>query len=630
MGPRGHDEVNVAREAGYFGWPLFIGDNKAYHHRDFASGELGTAYDPAAPVNDSKLNTGAKNLPPAQPAMIYYPYAQSEEFPSMGTGGRNAMAGPVFYHADYNASEHRFPEYYDGKFFFYDWMRDQIMAADLDETGFVTSFERFLPDEDLRHPMDMLFGPDGDLYILEYGRKWFDRNSDARLLRIRFNAGNRAPVPVIALEEKIGGSPFQLSATSEGSIDYDGDDLSLTWYLNDEKVGEGPSIDQAIEVKGEYELKLVANDGQGNQTQTTERLLVGNSIPEVDIVTSGNRSFFFGKAPVEYEVKVRDAEDGAIDPKMITVSWDYLEGEDMVQIARGHQVAGEGTQFAQGKALIDGQDCSGCHLAREENIGPSYLMVAEKYRDRSDAVAYLGGKIISGGSGVWGARAMAAHPDISEADAEQMANYILSLAGPPPGRVSLPAKGQLALDKHRPGTPGRYILQASYTDQGGGDGLPRLTTTEVVVLRNPVLRADLYAKGNKVMRFHLDAKDNPMGDEEADLLVAGGGGWSNYGKLDLSGIGSIKTVVALAPGRTAGGTITVVAGDPNTGKKLGEASIVQGLTTLGVNELVIPLADVPTGPEEIYFRYKADDDGPEAVLGAVISYEFLPAGVSKK
>ena len=29
-GPRGYDEVNQARKAGYFGWPLFVGNNYPY------------------------------------------------------------------------------------------------------------------------------------------------------------------------------------------------------------------------------------------------------------------------------------------------------------------------------------------------------------------------------------------------------------------------------------------------------------------------------------------------------------------------------------------------------------------------------------------------------------------------
>ncbi len=34
-GPMGYDEVNQARKAGFFGWPYFIADNKAYWEYDF-------------------------------------------------------------------------------------------------------------------------------------------------------------------------------------------------------------------------------------------------------------------------------------------------------------------------------------------------------------------------------------------------------------------------------------------------------------------------------------------------------------------------------------------------------------------------------------------------------------------
>nr|MDQ3395803.1 PQQ-dependent sugar dehydrogenase [Bacteroidota bacterium] len=36
-GPAGQDEVGQARKAGNFGWPYFVGENKAYHKYDFAS-----------------------------------------------------------------------------------------------------------------------------------------------------------------------------------------------------------------------------------------------------------------------------------------------------------------------------------------------------------------------------------------------------------------------------------------------------------------------------------------------------------------------------------------------------------------------------------------------------------------
>ncbi len=93
-GPRGYDEVNQARKAGNFGWPYFIGNNRAYSMVNFVTGEIGPAQDPLHPMNRSINNTGAKELPPAQPAMIYYPSGNSDEFPEVFTGVEQPARDP--------------------------------------------------------------------------------------------------------------------------------------------------------------------------------------------------------------------------------------------------------------------------------------------------------------------------------------------------------------------------------------------------------------------------------------------------------------------------------------------------------------------------------------------------------
>ena len=159
-----------------------------------------------------------------------------------------------------------------------------------------------------------------------------------------------------------------------------------------------------------------------------------------------------------------------IDPEAVTVSLDYVEGEDLIVVEYGHQTSTEATQFTLGKNLIADSDCASCHQVKEANIGPSYEAVARKYHGTPDAVAYLSDKIIrGGGGGVWGEQAMAAHPQLSDNEAGQMAEYILNLAGPPSdAKPSLPLAGNQRLGRHRKGIPGRYYFKASYTDRGGG------------------------------------------------------------------------------------------------------------------------------------------------------------------
>ena len=185
-GPRGYDEINQARKAGYFGWPLFIGKNFAYHQYDYSTGKPGPLFDTAKPVNKSRNNTGIIELPKPQPAFIWYPYVSSRDFPLVGTGGRTAMAGPVFY-SDLYPAETRLPDYYNGKLFIYEWMRNWIMAVTLKPNGDFDKMEPFMSKTKFAAPIDMELGPDGKLYILEYGTGWFHKNKDAGLSRIDYD-----------------------------------------------------------------------------------------------------------------------------------------------------------------------------------------------------------------------------------------------------------------------------------------------------------------------------------------------------------------------------------------------------------------------------------------------------------
>ena len=83
--------------------------------------------------------------------------------------------------------------------------------------------------------------------------------------------------------------------------------------------------------------------------------------------------------------------------------------------------------YQKGLALVAASDCLTCHKVSEKLTGPAYQDVANKYDNTEANVKMLAGKILKGGSGVWGAVAMTPHPALAEADAEQMVKYILLL-----------------------------------------------------------------------------------------------------------------------------------------------------------------------------------------------------------
>jgi cytochrome c len=183
-GPAGFDEIGQAREAGFFGWPYFIADNRPYGDFDFIKNESGKRFDPLKPINDSPNNTGIRELPPAKSAFIYYPHSPSARFRAVnGGGGRTAMAGPVYYFDPNQKADYKLPGEFDHTLFIYEWSRNWVVAVHLDENEKIKKMEKVFAGMTFKRPMDMELGPDGCLYIIEYGTNWSD-NRDSQIVRI--------------------------------------------------------------------------------------------------------------------------------------------------------------------------------------------------------------------------------------------------------------------------------------------------------------------------------------------------------------------------------------------------------------------------------------------------------------
>ena len=182
-GPAGFDEFNRTKTAGNFGWPFLLADNRPYRQYDFATKQSGPAQDPAKPINPSPNNTGPKQLPPAQPAWMFYPAGPSSRFPAFGSGGRSAAAGPVYHFDASLQSAVKLPKEYDQCLFLYEWMRNWIVAVKLDSQGERVEMQRFAPGHTFNHPTDLKLGPDGALYVIEFGTGW-ENNKDARIVRM--------------------------------------------------------------------------------------------------------------------------------------------------------------------------------------------------------------------------------------------------------------------------------------------------------------------------------------------------------------------------------------------------------------------------------------------------------------
>ncbi len=490
QGPRGYDEINQARKPGNFGWPFFVGNNIPFKEYDFATKKIGADFNPQGPSNASPNNTGLKTLPPVQRPMIYYPYASSPDFPMLGQGGRCAMGGPV-YHFDPNLkSDTKIPAYYDKALFVYDWMRNWVFAVRMDENYNFKRMEPFMESNgDFRRPIDIEVGPEGSFYMLEYGSVYGIDNVDARLVRIDYNGGNRAPVAKADVQDTVGIAPFKV-AFNQKSFDYDDDDkLSYQWNFG-EQGGTSTEANPTFTYtkNGVYTATLKVTDAAGKSSSDTLKIVVGNTMPKVNIATENNGSFFTPQAStLKYKVNVTDAEDKTIDQKKLTVMLNYIAKVESNKPLVGHQAITP--TYNYGKELIANSDCKACHQIDAKSVGPAFMEVSKRYAGDKGAVDRLADKIIKGGGGVWGEHAMSAHPQLSKQNAMEIVKYILSLSTKK-NNTLLPQQGIASLKEHVGNKDeSRYILSAAYTD-AGASSVPPLTGVASVVLRPALVQAE--------------------------------------------------------------------------------------------------------------------------------------------
>lgn len=524
-GPRGYDEVNQARKAGNYGWPYFIGNNYPYRAYDYTNGQSGEAFSPAAANNNSPNNTGQTTLPPAQPAFIWYPYGESKEFPQVGAGGRTAMAGPVYYP---KGNKQPYPTYYNGKLIIYEWVRGWVKAVTMSPEGDYLSMEPFLSKVDLAAPIDMEEGPDGKIYILEYGKGWFTKNPDAAITRIDYLKGNRPPsIQGLEIAKTSGLLPYKMMAKVIAK-DPDGDALTYVWNLGKgiTKTSTSPILQYTFNKAGEYPISVTVMDKDKAATKSTViPVFAGNEHPSIDILLSGNKSFYFHGKPVDYKVLISD-KGAKVNNSRVYISSNYTEGADLAGAQMGHQQA---TQTMIGKTLMLKSDCSTCHKESAVSIGPAFDKIAIKYKSDGKAVDYLASKVINGSQRIWGEVPMPAHATMKEADAKKITEWIMTLSNKESLPASLPSVGKIVPPASADKKKNVLTLKASYTD-AGSTGLRPLTTTNLINLQNNEIQAA------DIKHFSGFEKKDLFGGEK--LILKKENGWIALKNIDLTGISS--------------------------------------------------------------------------------------------
>lgn len=113
---------------------------------------------------------------------------------------------------------------------------------------------------------------------------------------------------------------------------------------------------------------------------------------------------------------------------MLNLGWRMLPAAVRGADAGAASAAQASTAAMPGRVAVEGGDCLRCHGMDRNYVGPSFRQIAQRYSARADAVDYLARKIREGGVGEWGRTVMPRQPHVSQAQALDMAQWLLSLA----------------------------------------------------------------------------------------------------------------------------------------------------------------------------------------------------------
>jgi cytochrome c len=602
-GPRGYDEFNQAKGPGFFGWPLFIGDNFAYADWDFEHEHLGPRQDPARPLNLSPNNTGARVLPPAQPAWIYYPYADSEEFPGVNPGGgRTACAGPAYRFDGALDSAVKFPPELDGTLLLYEWSRHWVRVARLEGDSELVGLEPFPGGHAFVRPVDLEFGPRGNLFVLEYGTTW-GTNEDSRLSRIDYVRGNRAPLARASASRTAGASPLALELSSEGTVDRDGDPLRHAWTLEPggELLSEEASAKVVVEREGQLTVKLTVTDPEGATGEAYLPLAVGNEPPQLEFALPASGAFYDPALPLEYEVRVTDLEDGESegDPDLAWWMQNVFVTPRVVAGPAGDEPAVE----PPGLAAMKRSDCFNCHAVDTAVVGPALRAVAARARAEGVTPEETASRIRAGSAGRWGDAQMLPHAALTEAELSSIVAWVLALpeapAGdevrPRPGHLGRLEPGELRLPE---GGGGTLVLEASYTDTGG-DAVGPQTGRARLVLRPLAVEAEHASALERTRR--IDSESASGGAFQGHMEH---GGWLRYDAMDLDGIASVLARVSSAG---AGARVELRADGPD-GPLVGGFDMEPNGAWEDWFEVELEL-DWPGGVHDLYVTFRNEGGG---------------------
>ncbi|HCT77831.1 MAG TPA: hypothetical protein DGT23_14825, partial [Micromonosporaceae bacterium] len=308
------------------GWPYCHGNNYAFNDYTFPSGPSGPKFNCAAIVNNSPNNTGLANLPAAKPSTVDYDYGGNPLFPEIGGGGA-PMGGPVYRYNASLASDRKWPAYWDGKALFGEWNQNKMYAFQVTPDGrSLVDINQLLTGMNVIRPMDLEFGPDGAMYLIEWGTGFGGNNADSGVYRIDYAAGDAAPIAIASGSPTSGPTPLTVNFSSAGSNDPGGQPITYAWTFGDGGTSTAANPSHTYTTAGNYTAQLTVRDPGGRTGVANVPITAGNTAPTVNITFPFDGGVFGWGDQVRYTVTVSDPETPTIDCSRVTLQ--YFLGHD--------------------------------------------------------------------------------------------------------------------------------------------------------------------------------------------------------------------------------------------------------------------------------------------------------------
>lgn len=309
-GPEGMDEINLVKNAGNYGWPYLAGKNEPYLN---TYKQPNFYYDHVSPVNHSKWNTGALNLPAARPSWLDFFHGCY-------------LAGPRYYFNSSITNPRKLPSDFNQGFFYFDFNTSKIWVVKMDGNGAILSNQRFAENVITGAGfIDMKIGPDGQMYILEYGAGCCSGNvGSGKLLRIDYLGldPNKPPQVSLSTNKVSGPIPLTIIFSSEGTTDPDGDAVTYEWDFESDGTVDStdPNPTFTYTATGTITALLRVTDSHGETIAKGATIYPGNTTATIQVNFPPDGGMFYWDDRVNYDFDIIDPEDGSTNNGSIDCS----------------------------------------------------------------------------------------------------------------------------------------------------------------------------------------------------------------------------------------------------------------------------------------------------------------------